>query len=64
MGPFTVGLLSDMFGLEAALRLCLVSNLLATLFLLLGMRHLERDEETVLRRAEAAGEVINRSLAR
>ena len=60
MGPFTVGLLSDAFGLPAALRLCLFSNLLATVFFLVGLRHLERDEETLLFRAEDAGEVINR----
>ena len=61
MGPFTVGLLSDAFGLPTALRLCLLSNLLAAAFLLAGMRHLERDEERMLGRAEASGEVIKRT---
>jgi len=56
MGPFTVGLLSDSYGLPAALRFSLISNALAVVFLLLGSRHLERDEETMVRRAEAAEE--------
>ena len=60
MGPFSVGLLSDGFGLTAALRLCLLSNVLAAGFFLVGLRHLERDEETMIQRAEDAGEVIDR----
>ena len=56
MGPFTVGLLSDSFGLASALRLSLLSNALAVVFLLIGSRHLERDEESLFQRAEAAEE--------
>ena len=60
MGPFCVGLLSDAFGLPTALRLCLLANVLSVVFFLLGSRHLERDEETMRWRAEAAEEPIRR----
>ena len=58
MGPFAIGLISDSVGLPSALRLALVANGLSAIFLLLGARHLERDEESAVTRAERAGEIV------
>ncbi|MGH0032699.1 MAG: spinster family MFS transporter [Myxococcota bacterium] len=60
LGPYTVGRLSDVLGdLPMAMRLALLSGVLACLFLALAMRHLERDEQTLLDRARAAGEDLS-----
>jgi MFS family permease len=57
LGPYTIGWLSDATGdLATAMRLALASNLVASAFLLLAMRHLARDEATLRERAKAAGE--------
>lgn len=57
LGPYTVGQLSDLLGdLPQAMRLALLANGLAAVVLLLAMRHLPRDESTLLERARRAGE--------
>ncbi len=57
LGPYAIGQLSDLTGdLARALRLALCVNGVACAFLLLAMRHLARDEATLLERAKAAGE--------
>jgi MFS family permease len=57
LGPYTIGRLSDLTGdLGQAMRIALVVNGAACGFLLLAMRHLARDEATLLERAKAAGE--------
>jgi MFS family permease len=62
LGPYTIGQLSDGMGdLATAMRLALVVNGLAVVFLLLAMRHLGRDEESLRERARAAGEPIELS---
>jgi MFS family permease len=57
LGPYTIGRLSDLTGdLSLAMRIALVVNGVACGFLLLAMRHLARDEASLLERAKAAGE--------
>jgi MFS family permease len=59
LGPYTIGALSDTLGdLPAAMRLALLSNGVSIVFILLGLRHLQRDERSLLDRARAAGEQI------
>ena len=59
LGPYTIGALSDTLGdLPAAMRLALLSNGVSVVFVLLGLRHLHRDERSLLDRARAAGEQI------
>jgi MFS family permease len=60
LGPYTIGQLSDgMDDLAGAMRIALAVNGLAVVFLLLAMRHLPRDEESLRERARAAGEPID-----
>ena len=54
MGPYTIGKLSDAFGLRTAMLLGLASNLAAIACLLVATRHLPRDESSLLARAERA----------
>ncbi|HET7292693.1 MAG TPA: MFS transporter [Vicinamibacteria bacterium] len=57
LGPYAVGRLSVATGdLRVAMSLCLLSNVLAGVFLLLAGRTLEVDEATRVERAQAAGE--------
>jgi len=57
LGPYTVGRLSELTGdLGQAMRIALAMNGVACVLLLLAMRHLARDEATLLERAKAAGE--------
>ncbi len=57
LGPYCIGELSDSLGdLSAALRLSLLVNLLAVVFLWRARHTLHRDESTLLERARAAGE--------
>jgi len=57
LGPYTIGYLSVATGsLRTALYLGLVANGLSFLFTALAMRHLHRDEQSVLQRARQAGE--------
>jgi hypothetical protein len=52
-----IGQLSDGLGdLPQAMRLALVANGISALLLALAMRHLARDEETLIERARSAGE--------
>jgi MFS family permease len=65
LGPYTVGRLSDALSdgdvpggaLRAALALGVLALVPALLFLLHALRHIERDERTVLERALGAGEL-------
>lgn len=54
MGPYTIGQLSDAFGLRSALLFGLVANGAAVLCIAAGARHLRRDEATLLERAQHA----------
>ncbi len=57
IGPYTIGKLSDALGdLPLAMELSLVANGIAAACILLGLRHLARDEGSVRERARAAGE--------
>ena len=57
LGPYCIGELSDALGdLAAAMRLALLVNLVAMVFLWRALRTLHRDESTLLARARAAGE--------
>ena len=57
LGPYMIGQLSDGLGdLSQAMRLALVANGISALLLALAMRHLARDEETLIERARSAGE--------
>jgi MFS family permease len=59
LGPYMIGQLSDALGdLGLAMRWALVANAAALTLLLLCMRHLARDEASVIERARAAGESI------
>jgi MFS family permease len=59
LGPYTIGALSDALGdLTSAMRLALLSNVVSAGFLLLLLRSLARDEESLLERARAAGEPL------
>jgi MFS family permease len=60
LGPYTIGQLSDVLGdLPRAMRLSLMANGVACVFLALAMRHLAADESSVVERARAAGEVLD-----
>jgi len=54
MGPYTIGKLSDAFGLRTALLLGLVANALAFCCMAIGARHLERDQASLHERAVRA----------
>jgi MFS family permease len=57
MGPYTIGRLSvALSDLRSGILWSLLANVAAALFLLLAMRHLERDQALVIERARAAGE--------
>ncbi len=57
LGPYLIGQVSDVLGnLRTAMTFAFCSNGLAVLFLVAAMRHLGRDEGSVLERARAAGE--------
>ncbi len=59
LGPYGVGRLSDGLGsLPEALRWSLLACGLAAGFLVLAIRHLEKDEATLRERARAAGEIV------
>jgi MFS family permease len=59
LGPYGIGWLADSLGsLTQAMRWGLASNLLAVLLLVLTLRHLARDEASLLERAQAAGEEL------
>jgi MFS family permease len=59
LGPYSVGRLSDNLGsLPEALRWSLLACGLAAAFMVLAIRHLERDEATLRERARAAGEAL------
>jgi hypothetical protein len=60
LGPYTIGRTSVALGddLRGAMLLSLLCFIPAVILLLLGMRHLPRDESTRLERARAAGEVL------
>ena len=60
LGPYTVGQLSDQLGdLPQAMRLAMLANGVGCVFLALAMRHLSRDESSVVARARAAGESLD-----
>jgi MFS family permease len=60
LGPYTVGQLSDQLGdLPQAMRLAMLANGVGCVFLALAMRHLARDESSVIERARAAGESLD-----
>jgi hypothetical protein len=57
LGPFTVGLVSDLSGeLRIGLIAALIANLSAAGMLAIAARHLADDERTLIARARAAGE--------
>jgi MFS family permease len=59
LGPYFIGALSDALGdLATAMRIALFANVLAALLMLRLRRTLTRDEETLLTRAQAAGEPV------
>ena len=59
LGPYLVGRLSDATGdLRVALAWMLCASGVAVVLFLLAMRHVARDEATLLARARAAGEVL------
>jgi MFS family permease len=59
LGPYAIGALSDKLGdLTTAMRLALFSNAVSALLLAFCLRHLARDEASLLERARAAGEPI------
>ena len=60
LGPFTVGLVSDLTGeLRMGLITALGINLGAATFVLIAAYHLARDEASMRDRAQAAGEVLS-----
>ena len=62
LGPFAVGLISDATGdLRVGLERVLVMNLVGVTLIMLAARSLEKDEATILERAEAAGESLQRT---
>jgi MFS family permease len=57
LGPYTIGRISQATGsLDGAMRWCLFANALGLFFLILSARHLVRDEDSRMARAQAAGE--------
>jgi MFS family permease len=54
MGPYTIGQLSDAFGLRTALLSGLAANAVALVCIFVASRHIERDEHTLAERAERA----------
>ena len=57
IGPFTVGLISDLTGeLRNGLVAALLANIGAAILIALASRYLEEDERTLLERARRAGE--------
>ena len=62
LGPFAVGLISDVTGdLRIGLERVLTMNLVGVALIILAARSLEKDEATLLERAEAAGEFLERT---
>jgi MFS family permease len=65
LGPYSIGKISDFLtaggkdageALRSGMMIALLVLVLAVLFLVLGMHHIERDEEGLAERAKAAGE--------
>jgi MFS family permease len=57
LGPYLVGQLSDSLGvLSTAMRLVLFSNVMAVLLFAFAARHLASDEDSLIDRAQQAGE--------
>ncbi len=54
MGPYTIGQLSDAFGLRTALLWGLAANAGALMCIFVASRHIERDERSLTERAERA----------
>ena len=60
LGPFTVGLVSDLTGdLRNGLKIALWANLAAAMVIALASRYLAEDEATLRERARNAGEAID-----
>ena len=60
LGPYAVGALSDATGdLTMGLRWSLLISVFAVTFLVLALRHLERDEASLHDRARRAGETLD-----
>jgi MFS family permease len=60
LGPYTVGAISDAMGdLTQGLRWSLLISVFAVTFLVLALRHLERDEASLHDRARGAGETLD-----
>lgn len=63
LGPYTIGQLSGVFGdnLTPAILIALALMVAATLLLLIAMRHLPQDQASLVERARAAGERVDRT---